>query len=408
MARSVFVLALAVVSGSLLAASCGDTEPSVDGGPPLVADAEADASADGEVDAATMATSEDPCLDAKGMAATSPWPMRGGCPRRPGSRMNRRGPQSGTLLFTYPTTARATAPVITEGGMVVVGTDDGHVIAMSPTGQKQWDVTVGRSIGVSPFVRDADEIVVATRDGRLLRLATADGSERGAADGASEPSELLPLADGLAYTAADGKLHRTDANLREVSVVEVKSKEGLTLAKDGALLAAGEDGVLRRVDPSNGAITELFRAPAALTASPTVTYYGDIVVVGKDEKLRSLDAKGVLRFERPLGSAPVGPPACSPDGAAYVATAAGKVVGFDRAGQETVSFAPLGLAEPPIVGAQGTIYFGAEDTKLYAVQPSGRLLFAGALRVRARSSPALADNGALFLAVEGGVAGVGP
>jgi len=390
----------------LAAVACGETASRPDPGPPLV-DAAADApAAEAEADGAAPAVAEDPCLDAPGVAAGSPWPMRGACPRRPASRVRLRGPQSGSVVFTYPTTGRATAPVITEGGLVVFGTDDGHVIAITASGQKQWDTIVGRPVVVSPFVRSQDEIVAAGKDGRLVRLATSDGTERGAESGAAEPSDLLPLADGLAYTAADGKLHRTDASLREIFAVAVGSREAPTLAKDGALLVACEDGALRRVEGTT--VTELYRAPAALTAAPAIGFYGDVLVVGKDEKLRSLTATGALRFERSLGGAALGPPTTSPDGAVSVATAAGKVVGFDRAGQETVSFAPLGVAEPPVTGAQGALFFGAEDTKLYAVQPTGRLLFAGSLRVRARSAAALSESGALFLAVEGGVAGVGP
>lgn len=396
-----------VVALVLSTFACGGSERVTDAGPPTTDDAAApDAGADAEVDATEPAAPEDPCLGATGYAEGSAWPMRGGCPRRPSSRARLRGPSNGTLAFTYATTGRATSPVLTEGGLVVFGTDDGRVVAVSAAGQKQWDVDFGRPVSVSPFVRSAEEIVVAGNDGRIARLAVADGSIRGEEPGAREPSELLPLGDGVAYTAADKKLHRTSQDLREVSALDVSSREAPTLAKDGAILVAGDDGALRRVEGTQ--TTVIYRAPAALTFAPAIGFYGDVFVVGKDDVLRSLAPSGALRFERPLGSPALAAPATSPDGAVYVATTAGKVLGFDRTGKETVSFAPLGVPEAPIVGAQGNAFFGAEDTKIYAVLPTGRLAFAGSLRVRARGQGALSEGGMLFLPVEGGIAGVGP
>ncbi len=390
--------------------SCGGTDtPLRDAGPLVpVADASLDASDGG--DANVEPSPEDPCADPAGTAARAPWPMVGGCARRPSSRKDLRGPASGVVTFTYPTTGRATSPVVAEDGSVIVATSDAHVVAMTASGQKRWDVIVAASVAAPPVLTASSEVLVATTSGRIVKLALSDGAEVLARDGAAGASAFLPLADGtVVYTAADAKLHRFNiSDLQEKSTVEVQSIEPLTLARDGAILAAGQDGTLRRV-ASDGAVSELFRSGGgALVFAPIVTSYGDIVVVAQDGKLRSLDASGKLRFERPLGGAPRGIPAASFEGNVYVATEGGKVMGFDREGKELFAFAPLGLAEAPVVTGTGTVFFGAEDTKLYAVQPTGRLLFSGSLRARALSSAAFGANGALYLAVEGGVVGIGP
>jgi outer membrane protein assembly factor BamB len=396
--------------GTTFPLSCGGTETSPrDAGIVVpVADAGVDASDGGE--ASVEPSPEDPCADPSGTAARAPWPMVGGCARRPSSRKDLRGPASGVVSFTYPTTGRATAPVVAEDGSVIVATSDAHVVALTAAGQKRWDVTVAASVTASPVLTASGEVLFATTTGRIVKLALGDGAEVLARDGVTGPSGFLPLADGtVVYTASDAKLHRFDlSDLKEKATIDVQSVEPLTLARDGGILAAGKDGTLRRV-ALDGAVSDLFRSGGApLVFAPIVTSYGDVVVVGQDGKLRSLDASGKLRFERPLGGAPRGTPAASFEGNVYVATESGKLMGFDREGKELFAFAPLGLPEAPVVTGSGTVFFGAEDTKLYAVQPTGRLLFSGSLRARALSSAAFAANGALYLAVEGGIVGISP
>ena len=408
--RGLFVWACGSgVFAAILALSCGaDLRPAGDAGvtvPP--ADAGADVSDAAE--ASTAPSPEDPCGFPSGVAPGAPWPMAGACARRPSSRKELRGPSSGSASLTYALTGRATSPIVAEDGTVIVGTSDAHVVAITAAGQKRWDVTAAGPVTSSPVLTAGGEVTFVTAQGRLAKLAIADGAELGARDGANGASGLLPLADGtLVYAATDGKAHRINlSDLVETSTIDVDTQEALTLARDGALLASGRDGVLRRVG-TDGAVTELYRAGVALVAPPIVTVFGDVVVVGRDEKLRSVKATGELRFERPLGGALRGVPAASPDGSVYAATTAGKVVGFDRDGKELFAFAPLGLAESPVVAGSGTVFFGAEDTKLYAVMPSGRLLFSGSLKAKALSAGAFAQSGAFYVAVEGGVAFVGP
>jgi outer membrane protein assembly factor BamB len=173
------------------------------------------------------------------------------------------------------------------------------------------------------------------------------------------------------------------------------------------VLVAGGDGVLRRF-AQDGAVTDVYRAPAALTESPVSGYSEEILLVSADGVLRAVTSRGELRYERALGSTASGPPAASPDGNVYVATTGGKLLGVDREGKELFAFEPLGRPEAPSVGAGGTVFFGAEDTKVYAVQPSGRLLFAASLRKRALGAPALGGDGSLVVAAQGSVMTVGP
>ena len=363
--------------------------------------------ADADADAAP--TSVDPCGFASGASATAPWPMLGGCAARPGSRKEARAPSGPSVGFASDASSvGATAPVVGEGGAVVVGTADGRLLGFSASGSPLWSASTGGPVAAAPVILTGGDVAYASASGKLGRVRAADGVAGPSAAGAAGPTSLLPLADGtLAYTALDGKMHIASVvDLAEVSALDVDSTQPLTLGPDGAVLAAGRDGALRKV--ARGRAEVWFRAPSALVSSAAVSPFGEVFVASAAGRLHAVGADGAERWSAPLEGTSVGAPAVGPDGTVYVATSAGKVRGFGRDGKEVFSFEPLGLAQPPIVAGGGAVLFGAEDTKLYAVLPSGRLLFAASLRARATSPAALGAAGVVYLATESGVVSVGP
>ncbi len=407
---------LAVVSALTLPAlelvsACGETaRVAIEAGPSDAQSADAGpARADADADAEVVAV--DPCADPAGTPPRAPWPMPGACARRPGSR-GLRGPAGGAIGWSSDAgSIGATSPVIAEDGAVIVGTSDGRVLAFEATGGRRWEIAAGAPISASPVLVAGGEVLYVTTAGRLGKVALADGKEGPKREGPRGPTSPLPLADGtVVYTAEDGKMHVASiSDLAEVAALEVNSTEPLTLGPDGAVLAAGKDGALRRVvRGAEPQVSVWFRAGAALVSSPVVSGFGEVFVASADAKLHAVGSDGGPRWVVSLDGVASGAPAVAPDGTVYVATASGKVRGYGRDGQERFVFAPLGPAQPPIVSAAGVVLFGAEDTKLYAVLPSGRLSFAAALRARATSSGALGADGTLFLATEAGVVGVGP
>lgn len=402
-------LSVALVLAEVLGA-CGETaRTAVDAGAVDAAPTDAGLPpSDADGDAAP--TSVDPCGLASGASATAPWPMLGGCAARPGSRKDARAPSGPAVGFASDASSvGATAPVVGEGGAVVVGTADGRLLAFTASGSPLWSASTGGPVAAAPVILAGGDVAYASAAGKLGRVRAADGVAGPSAAGAAGPTALLPLADGtLAYTALDGKMHVASVtDLAEVEAVDVDSTQALTLGPDGAVLAAGRDGSLRKV--VRGRAPEVwFRAPSALVSSAAVSPFGEVFVASAAGRLHAVGADGAERWSAPLDGASVGAPAVAPDGTVYVATSTGKVRGFGRDGAEVFAFEPLGLAQPPIVAGGGTVLFGAEDTKLYAVLPSGRLLFAASVRARATSPAALGSNGAVYLATESGVVSVGP
>jgi outer membrane protein assembly factor BamB len=66
-----------------------------------------------------------------------------------------------------------TAPALTSGGLITVGSQDHHVYALSASGALAWKVDLGADVDGAPAIADDDTIVVGTDAGEIVRLSAA-------------------------------------------------------------------------------------------------------------------------------------------------------------------------------------------------------------------------------------------
>jgi outer membrane protein assembly factor BamB len=64
--------------------------------------------------------------------------------------------------------------------------------------------------------------------------------------------------------------------------------------------------------------------------------------------------------------------------------------------QKWIFKTPVDIKSSPAIGADGTIYFGCRDRKIYAVNPDGKLLWSFLTGAWVDSSPAIGTNGAIY------------
>jgi outer membrane protein assembly factor BamB len=70
---------------------------------------------------------------------------------------------------------RATPPTIAEDGTITVGSDDGHVAAISPTGSVLWRSSVGGNVAAPPTHGTGGIVYVGTSTG-ITALRLQDGA----------------------------------------------------------------------------------------------------------------------------------------------------------------------------------------------------------------------------------------
>ncbi|HEX5650697.1 MAG TPA: outer membrane protein assembly factor BamB [Steroidobacteraceae bacterium] len=98
-------------------------------------------------------------------------------------------PATGKTRWTAETKAELSAGPGVGGTLVVVGTNDGDVIAFDTAGKRLWKTDVSGEVLASPLVTGG-RVIVRTVDGRLRSLDAATGKEQWSAE---EPVPRLSL-----------------------------------------------------------------------------------------------------------------------------------------------------------------------------------------------------------------------
>ncbi|MEO5494822.1 MAG: PQQ-binding-like beta-propeller repeat protein [Sphingomonas sp.] len=221
---------------------------------------------------------------------------------------------------------RADGPIrstpVYVGGMVVFGSDDGHVYALdAKSGALKWRFAAGAGVASSPSAVDGTVYVTAW-DGHLYAIAAATGIERWHVDlgrdlGAMNywdfhTSSAIPFGNALYAGSGDGHLYaidrasgrtlwRADAGARIRGTPAVTDKFVVFGTMSGHLIALDRATGARRWDfASDGAgytFERKYNDTTSLVASPAISN-GVVTIGGRDGNLYAVDlATGAQRWK---------------------------------------------------------------------------------------------------------------
>jgi outer membrane protein assembly factor BamB len=257
------------------------------------------------------------------------------------------------------------SPAVAGDGTVLFGSHDGALYAVRPSGELRWKVQTGGRIWASPVVvsdrRGGGIVLVGSDDDQLYAVALRGPAGPGAAAGAG----------------------------------------GAPLPAAGSVLGAGEgDGIVLWTFRAGPCATQTGKGPEGarcdVDGGPTVGSDGT-VYIGADGLYAIGLADGQLRWKA-LGpehcaTAPALSPdeqtlyvGCRDDQLHAVAAADGKPLWAYRTGDD--------VDGAPLVAADGTVYFGSDDHRLYALAPDGSLRWALVTGGELRSAPTFGPAGA--------------
>lgn len=262
------------------------------------------------------------------------------------------------------------APAVASDGTIYVGGTDRAFYAVNPNGTQKWSYVAGGLIDTcSAAIGDDGTIYVGTSGGKFFALRP-EGTSRWSHD--------------FGTTAA--------------------VSNSPAIAADGTVYVKADDGYLYALDPATGATKWRYNVHAlASYASPCVAPDGTIYQGSDDKNLYALNPDGTLKWTFATDNDIYTAPAIDSAGNLYFGVLnSGRFWSITSAGalRWTYSGSTLGISSSAALSADGsTVYFGAYDHLLHAVDTAtgvARWTFTLGNEVRA-SSPAVDANGVIYI-----------
>lgn len=249
-------------------------------------------------------------------------------------------------------------------------------------GDLLWSQATGGIIYGAPAIGPSGEIVVGSEDGKVYSF-NPNGSTRWIFSGATDWMEASP-----------------------------------TLSANGTVYAASWDGFLYALDGDTGSLKWKYQTGAFIVASPAIGPDETVYVGSNDGFLYAIHPNGTLRWlsESVNSYAPInGAPVLNASGdTLYFGNDTGGFFALDAAtGNKRWSFHVTDLhpassgdsssiSGAAAIGPDGTIYFGCENSYLYALQADGQLRWHFKAAEPIRSSPVVTSEGTVLFAAQDG------
>ncbi|MCC5842068.1 MAG: PQQ-like beta-propeller repeat protein [Opitutales bacterium] len=283
---------------------------------------------------------------------------------------------AGELRWTFdkPTDWVESSPALTLSNLAVFGSWDGNIYAVhASTGQPAWTYPTGGYIIGSPAIAPDGTLLIGSADGFLYALSD-EGFLRWIYTTDSGEFESSPAiaADGTIYIAdTAGTLHAIDPS--GLPLWTYSAGAGIysspTLAADGTLYVGSEDGHLHAVHPDGYRLWK-FRADEGIDSSAVIADDGRIFVASRDGYLYALDAQGIEQWDLFVGDVFYSSPALDDTNTLYIMGYVGngwsRLVQVDAGGEVLAEAFIAAFNDASPVLANGTLYLGMFDGRLYA------------------------------------------
>ena len=310
--------------------------------------------------------------------------------------------QGGAIKWTVDLGARAYAtPLVTDDGMVFVGSDAKKFFAITPAGVIAWKLDVDGEADTGAVLFGSDRIAFAA--GSTLHVVTTRGEAK-ARFRARKKIFTSPVVVGLAPPAAFA-----DASAASTPNANANANPP---PRDAVIYFGSQDRRAYAVR-SDGTLVWSTDLGAEVDGGPALADDGSIIFGtdgGRVVKLES--ARGTTVWSAEVGGYVRGAVSISRDGSILTGTYGptpgvlrlspdeGRLLGaFRIAGTGSRDF---GVHGGPLEDDDGTLVFGAEDDRLYAIERSGRIRFALARGADIDAPVTLTKDGALIVGADDG------
>ena len=336
------------------------------------------------------------------------------------------GPIAPKLLWSFRTQASIDAsPVISLDGTIYLASTDGNLYALSPAGQLKWRFAARDSIFATPTLAPDGSILFADLAGFYYSVKPDGGlawSRELSGGGPEHRAVASPAvaANGQSYIGAwNDQFYSFDPEGRLLWQIPIGGDGQISTPP--ALDSAGNVYIATHDSSNKNRIAVFKFGPGSnlvwkftddlgidrnrIISSPAIDTSSGLLYIGasrsEDGCLYAINlADGSQAFKATLPKGIVSSPAIAADGTVYVGCLDGKLYALNgRTGELRWTFssgAYFVLGSPSIDGF-GRIFFGDSDGVIHALSPWGDELWSHAAQSNISSAAAIAQDGTLYL-----------
>lgn len=295
-----------------------------------------------------------------------------------------------------------TAPAVASDGTLYLGTQRG-VAAVDAEGKPRWLRQVG-AVRWPPALTPSGNVVVVTERGGLLELSPWGEVRKVQAVLPAVGPPLVLDSGEVAVAVPDGKVNVFELRGGLLAAISRRHRGMVTIARlsSGLLVSAGADSSMH-VFSSDGGLHRIVSLAGEILAGPVVGDDDTIWVVKKDRALVGLSAGGRVRARARLqGRSTMSAPALGRDGALRLGVS----------GDLMTCIGPDGFLRwnLPVDGSLGPITLDADDVALavtsrgvlYGVEADGKRRFRVQVNARGARRPVPGKGGVIYIASDTG------
>lgn len=307
------------------------------------------------------------------------------------------------------------APAVGPDGTIYVSSSDRFFYALNPDGSQKWrTATDFNSDSSAAAIAPDGTIYFGTVVSGIIYALNPDGSIRWTASPGQSSFVAAPAvaSDGTVYFKQDEGITRAfspaGVELWSYDIPGEGSYAGPAISSDHTIYIPANDGAIHALSP-DGTLIWKFQPQTAtgdddasgIYTSPSIDHQGNIYACTLNGTTFSITPAGSLRwvFRTPGAGENVSSSLALGEGRVYFASYGGLLYALDQTdGTEiwTASIEAQARSSSPAIAADGSIVVGSYANKLFRFSRDGELLRAWAAGNWFRSSPVLA-NGHIYV-----------
>lgn len=365
---------------------------------------------------ASVSASTTPPLEIGAGPLEAPFTTRmqhGGPARR--HRASGRGPRRAEVGWSQELGAAVEAQIVTspDGATLYALTLGGELIAMDARdGSIRWRRSEGNRMYGTPFVMD-DGLVVLGRDGGAVVAYNAEGVRKFRLEAEHDCDVALAYANGALLTACGPAVRAIGLSGTLLGEALLPKKVYSTLAvHDGVVTVGAQDGRVRALRLPGLSPMWDTKLGADVDGGVAIADDGSVVVGTDAGEVVRLSRAGAIQWRRKVGAYVRGPLSIARNGD-VLAGVMGKEPGLVRLeptqGEPRFHFATggsgaveFGVRGGALEDDAGTLYFGAQDDLVYALESNGALIFRYDMGADVDAPLTLLNDGRLIVAADNG------